>query len=233
MQNIAELRELSAFIYEKIFLHYTLKQWQCEPSELDSSVFARVPIAISKDNRYFSDTFQGIPLQGYTKMCENMADSPLIEVRLNCDWREVKGRVKYERLFFSGAIDEYFDYALGELPYRSLEFEFVRLERENFQTKAVINYPNNYDFTRIAEYKHFLDTKTAHTIISYEYPRKWEANMERYYPVPNATNSALYEAYLTKAKSLENVYFVGRLGEYKYYDMDKVIERALELVEKL
>lgn len=233
LQKVPELAFLSDFIFEKIFLHYTLKQWQTTPDSLDKSVLARVPVAISRDNRYFGDKFQGIPLLGYTKMCEKMADSPLIEVRLGCDWREVKGKISFERLFFSGAIDEYFDYELGELPYRSLDFDFVRLEKPYFQGFSVVNYPNNYDFTRIAEYKYFLDAQTRHTVVSFEYPRAYSTGLERYYPVPNAANAALYAAYQKKAAALKNVHFLGRLGEYRYFDMDDCIERALRLVDSL
>lgn len=234
LQKIPEFAFLSAFIYEKIFLHYTLKQWQCSPNELDSSVFERVPIIISKDNRCFSgDRFQGIPINGYTKMCEKMCENPRISVRLNCAYSDIKDSIKAKRIFFSGAIDAFFDYALGELPYRSLHFDFVRFEREYFQSNSVINYPNNYDYTRIGEYKYFLDAKTPHTIVSFEYPKAYVLGDERYYPVPNAQSKAMYEAYLAKAKALENVHFIGRLGEYKYYDMDKVIKRALDVFESL
>lgn len=233
IQKIEELKFLSQFIYEKIFLHYTLKQWQCEPRELDKSVFERVPINVSRDNGYFQDRFQGIPMNGYSAMCEQMCKNPKISLKLGVEWREVRDSLEYERLFFSGAIDEYFDYELGELSYRSLEFDFLRIEREYFQSNSVINYPNHFDYTRIGEYKYFLDSKTPHSIVSFEYPKAWSRGDERYYPVPNATNQALYEAYKTKAKELKNVYFIGRLGEYRYYDMDQVIARALELFDSL
>ena len=233
LQKVPQLAFLSQYIYEKIFLHYTLKQWQCEPSELDRSVFERVPISISRDDRYFGDRFQGIPMEGYTKMCEKMIANKLISVRLECDYETIASLVEAERIFFSGAIDEYFDYELGELPYRSLHFDFMRFEREYFQNNSVINYPNNYDYTRIGEYKYFLDAKTPHTIVSFEYPKKWHRGDERYYPVPNEKSKALYEAYVAKAKALSNVYFIGRLGEYKYYDMDKVIAQSLAIFENL
>lgn len=231
--KIPELAFLSQYIYEKIFLHYTLKQWQCEPSALDPSVFERVPVSISRDNRYFYDRFQGIPMGGYTAMCQKMCENPNITLKLGVEWRDVRNSVEYERLFFSGAIDEYFDYELGELPYRSLEFDFMRVEREYFQSGAVINYPNSFDYTRIGEYKYFLDSKTPHSVISFEYPKQWSRGEERYYPVPNASTQALYNAYKAKAESLRNVYFIGRLGEYRYYDMDKVIERALALFDEI
>lgn len=233
-----DFKDLADFIYEKIFLHYTLKQWQCEPDKLDSSVFMRVPIFITKDNRYFpSDTFQGIPLQGYSAMFAKMINNPLIELRLNCDYKDLDSAFVggFTRVFYSGAIDEYFDYELGELPYRSLEFVNVSFEKPYFQGNSVINYPNNYDFTRIIEHKYFLDTHSSHTIISYEYPKKWQRgeHLERYYPVPNAESSALYAEYEKKAKAFNNVFFIGRLGQYRYYDMDKAIQAALEVFENL
>lgn len=229
-----ELAFLSDYIYEKIFLNYTKKQWCCGVEELDSSVFDRVPIAISKDNRYFSDIYQGIPMFGYTKMCEKMIENKLIELRLNCEWSEICDKAKEaKRVFFSGAIDEYFNYELGELSYRSLAFEFITLQKPYFQKRSVINYPNNYDFTRIAEYKHFLDAQTSHTIISFEYPKAYKAGLERYYPLPDAKNASLYQRYKQKADSLKNVYFIGRLGQYRYYDMDKAIKQSLALFEAI
>lgn len=233
LQKIPDLEFLSQYIYEKIFLHYTLKQWQCKPTELASSVFERVPISISRDNRYFYDKFQGIPLHGYTKMCENMIANPLIQIQLNTQWNDIKNNITYKRLFFGGAIDAFFEYKFGELPYRSLEFDFVRFEREYFQNHAVVNYPNNYDYTRIGEYKYFLDSKTPHTIISFEYPKQWERGYERYYPVPTAQSAVIFQKYLQKAEALKNTYFVGRLGEYRYYDMDKVVARALEVFRSI
>ncbi len=234
MQKNKKLKFLCNFIYEKIFYHYTLKQWQCEPKDLDESVFKRVPINISLDDRYFTDKFQGIPMQGYTKMCERMIDNNLITLQLNTPFNEIKNKIQYKRLFFCGAIDEFFDYKYGHLPYRSLKFDFIKFEREYFQKNAVINYPNNYDFTRICEYKHFLNQKTKHTTISFEYPKTWkDENDERYYPIPNQKNNEIYDKYLNEAKKLKNTYFVGRLGEYKYYDMDKVIDNALKLFERI
>ncbi|CAM3368402.1 UDP-galactopyranose mutase [Helicobacter labetoulli] len=233
IQKITELTFLSQYIYEKIFLHYTLKQWQCEPNKLDSSVLNRVPIIISKDDRYFYDRFQGIPMQGYTKMCENMIDSKYISVQYNTKWHEVKNDIKYNRLFFCGAIDEFFDYEFGALPYRSLEFDFVCFEKEYFQGSAVVNYPNNYDYTRIGEYKYFLDSKSKHSVVSFEYPKAYSQGDERYYPIPNQESQVLYQSYKAKAEKLKNVYFVGRLGEYRYYDMDKVISRALSLFDEI
>ncbi|PAF47621.1 UDP-galactopyranose mutase [Helicobacter sp. 12S02232-10] len=232
LSKIEDLKFLSEFIYENIFYHYTLKQWQCSPKDLDSSVLSRVPVCIGKDNRYFKDKFQGIPFEGYTKMCERMVKNPLIEVRLQSDFKEFKN-LEIQRVFYSGGIDEFFDYCFGELPYRSLEFDFRKISKEYFQSASVINYPNNYDFTRIVEYKYFLSQKTSRSVISFEYPKNYSKGMERFYPVPNDKNRALYEKYLQKALELENVYFIGRLGKYEYFDMDKAILNVLELFDKL
>lgn len=230
LSKVEELKFLSDFIYENIFYHYTLKQWQCEPEELDKSVLSRVPVYIGKDNRYFKDKFQGIPMEGYTKMCEKMIENPLIEVSLNQDFKDMPD-LKYDRVFYSGGIDEYFDYCYGELPYRSLEFDVRKISKEYFQANSVVNYPNNYDFTRIIEYKHFLDQKTATTIVGFEYPKKYQRGMERFYPVPNDENKKLYEKYLKEAMKLKDIYFIGRLGEYQYQDMDKSILKSLDLFD--
>ena len=232
-QNDENLKIIADFIYENIFLHYTLKQWQCAPEALDKSVFERVPILISKDDRYFpNDAYQGIPLQGYSKMFAKMIENPLIEVRLNTEASSVDSS-GFDRVFYSGAIDEYFAYEFGELPYRSLELKNVELEREYFGKNSVINYPKNYDFTRIIEHKYFLDTRTPRTIITYEFPKAWQRGDERYYPMPTKEAMSQYERYASKAKSLPGVFFIGRLGEYKYYDMDKAILRALEIFDGL
>ena len=224
---------IADFIYENVFLHYTLKQWQCSPKELDSSVFLRVPINISFDNRYFpNDTFQGIPLYGYSAMFDKMIENPLIKVILEKDCKSIDTR-GFDRIFYSGAIDEYFDYCFGELPYRSLDLQELELKREYFGDYSVVNYPNNYDFTRIIEHKHFLGTKTKNTIITYEYPKTWSLGDERYYPVPTKQSKQIYQQYAKKAKKLKNIYFIGRLGEYQYYDMDKAIKRALEVFDTI
>ncbi|WP_286006210.1 UDP-galactopyranose mutase [Campylobacter avium] len=222
-----DLNFLATYIYEKVFLGYTVKQWGLKPEELDFSVSARVPVYISRDDRYFQDRYQGIPKEGYTKMIENILAHPLIEVRLNTEFKNCG--IEYEKLYFSGAIDEFFEYKFGKLPYRSLTFVFESLESEALlQSVSQMNYPQNYDFTRIVEYKHFLKEKSDKSIISYEFPCDFEEGLnERYYPVPNEENEALYQSYLTEAKELKNVYFLGRLGDYKYYDMDKTVHRAL------
>ncbi|MBE6450589.1 MAG: UDP-galactopyranose mutase [Alphaproteobacteria bacterium] len=229
-----DLEFLADYVYEKIFLHYTLKQWGMKPEDLDPAVTGRVPVYISRDNRYFQDIYQGIPLNGYTAVIEKMLDNPLIKVKLNTKWSDIKGKVKYDRLFFTGPIDEFFEYELGELPYRSLKFDFLTYDKPYFQTNSVVNYPNNYNWTRIGEYKYFLDNKSEKTVVSYEYPINFEQGKnDRYYPIVKQENQDLYNRYLEKAKALKNVYFLGRLGDYKYYDMDKAIARALDLFEEV
>lgn len=224
-----DLQFLAQYIYEKVFENYTSKQWGLKPEEIDPTVTARVPVYISKDNGYFQDKYQGIPRQGYTKMIEKILDNPLITIELNTDFNAIKKEIEYEKLFFSGAIDEFFDYKHGALPYRSLRFDIRKEHKEYYQEGAVVNYPNNYDFTRICEHKHFLDEKSNKTIISIEYPENFELGKnERYYPINNAQTDELYSKYLNEAKNLKNVYFIGRLGDYKYYNMDLAAKRALD-----
>lgn len=228
-----DLLFLADFVYEKVFLHYTLKQWGMRPEDLDPAVTGRVPVYISRDDRYFQNRYQGIPLDGYTKMIERMLDHPAIQIKLNTKFDRAM-LDQYDRVYYSGPIDEFFDYSLGELPYRSLHFDFLTFDRPYFQTNSVVNYPCNYDFTRIGEYKYFLDTVSSKTVVSYEYPQTFvRGQNERYYPVPSDANQALYAKYLEKAKDLsDKVTFLGRLGDYKYYDMDKAVARALDLVEQ-
>lgn len=161
-------------------------------------------------------------------------DHPKIKVLLNTDYASLENKESFERVFYSGPIDEYFGYELGELPYRSLRFDFVEYEREHFQSNSVINYPENHDFTRIGEYKYFLNDKSENTVVSFEYPEAFERGRnDRYYPIVRDENQNLYNRYLEKAKELKNVYFLGRLGDYKYYDMDKAVNRALALFDEV
>ncbi len=224
-----DLLFLADFVYEKVFLHYTLKQWGMRPEDLDPMVTGRVPIYISRDDRYFQNRYQGIPLEGYTKLIGNMLDHEHIKLKLLTKFEH--GMLKsFDKVYYTGPIDEFFDYELGELPYRSLHFDFLTFDRPYFQTNSVVNYPCNYDFTRIGEYKYFLNVTSSKTVVSYEYPQAFvRGQNERYYPVPSDTNRALYEHYLRKSKELsDRVIFMGRLGDYKYYDMDKAVARALE-----
>lgn len=222
-----DLKFIAEYVYDHMFKNYTTKQWGMKPEDIDPTVTARVPIYISHDNRYFQDKYQGIPLNGYTKMVENILNHPNIEIRLNTDYKDVTD--KFDRVFYSGAIDEYFDYKYGELPYRSLEFDIQTINKEYYQKAVVTNFPNNYDFTRITEHKYFLDEKSDKTIISIEYPQQFELGKnERYYPISNSQNQALYEKYLEESKKINGLYFIGRLGGYKYYNMDLAVEKVFE-----
>ncbi len=237
-QDDEDLKFLAEYVYEKIFLNYTTKQWGVSPKDVDGAVTARVPVYLSKDNRYFQDKYQGIPLEGYAKLVEKMLDYPNIEVILNKDFAEFKKEnsdlVKNARIFYTGSIDEFFDYKFGKLPYRSVNFKFETHNREFYQTHACINYPNNYDFTRIHEYKHYLNDKSEKTVIAKEYSEFFELGKnERYYPIASEENAKLYQKYLDEAKNLKDVYFFGRLGDYKYYNMDLAVARAIELFEEV
>jgi UDP-galactopyranose mutase len=226
-----DLNFLAEYIYEKIFLQYTIKQWGLSPDKIDPSVSGRVPVYVGRDDRYFQDIYQGIPLDGYTEMLRKMLDCPNIEVELKTRFDKT---MEYERLFWTGSVDEFFDYRFGALPYRSVIFDFLTLDQEWFQEVGQVNYPTNYDFTRIVEYKHFLCDKSDKTIISYEYPTDFKAGEnDRQYPIANDENAALCAKYMELAKDSPSVRFLGRLGDYKYYDMDKAAARALNLIEKL
>lgn len=231
-QEDNDLKFLADYIYEKVFLHYTVKQWGVSPKDIDKSVTARVPVVVSRDDRYFQDKYQGIPCNGYTTLVENILNHKNIKILLNTDYKDIKE--SFDRIFYTGAIDEYFNYEFGELPYRSVNFKLEELDCEYYQKNAVVNYPCDQDYTRIHEYKYYLNDKSTKTVIAKEYSEVFQRGQnERYYPILNDSNLALYNKYLEKSKEYKNLYFLGRLGDYKYYDMDKAILRALELFEKL
>ncbi len=217
-------------LYEKFFKGYTKKQWELDPSELDASVTARVPTRTNKDDRYFTDTYQAMPLYGYTKMFEKMLDHPNIKIMLNTDYQDIIDEIRYKKLIFTGPVDEYFNYCYGKLPYRSLEFKFETIDRDQFQQAGTINYPNDYAFTRITEFKHLTGQKHPKTSLVYEYPK---AEGDPYYPIPKMENTLLYKKYQALADQLTNTYFVGRLATYKYYNMDQVVAQALTTFKKI
>jgi len=217
-------------LYEKFFRGYTRKQWDLDPSQLDASVTARVPTRTNKDDRYFTDMFQAMPLHGYTRMFEKMLSHPNIKIMLNTDYKEVMNDIKYKKLIFTGPVDEFFDYQFGKLPYRSLRFKFETLEVAKFQETGTINYPNDYAFTRITEFKHLTGQKHDKTTVVYEYP---EATGDPYYPVPRPENDQLYKKYAALAAQTPNTYFVGRLATYRYYNMDQVVAQALTTFKKI
>lgn len=237
-QNDDDLKYLANYVYEKIFLNYTTKQWGKAPQEIDGAVTARVPVFLSKDNRYFQDKYQGIPLNGYTKIVEKMLSHPNIKIILNKNFKNFKDKninlLKNARIFYTGSIDEYFNYKFGQLPYRSVNFKFEEHNMEFYQSHACINYPNNYDFTRVHEYKHYLSDKSSKTVIAKEYSEAFIlGENERYYPINSEENKKLYDKYLIEAQKENNVHFLGRLGDYKYYNMDIAIARAMELFEEI
>ena len=222
-------------IYEKLIKDYTEKQWGRSATELPAFIIRRLPVRYTYDNNYFNDTYQGIPIGGYTKMIEAMLDHENIEVELNVDFFAKKDEYLNSgaKIVFTGMIDEFFDYKLGVLEYRRVYFEDERLDTDNYQGNAVVNYTErDVKFTRIIEHKHFEYGKQDFTIISKEYPTEWQKGEEPYYPINNEKNNALYESYVVLSKTRPEIIFGGRLGAYKYYDMDKVVEAALECVEK-
>ena len=217
-------------LYEKFFRNYTRKQWDYDPSELDASVTSRVPIRYNRDNRYFSDTYQVMPLNGYTRLFEQMLDHPNIKIMLNTDYQEIIDMVSYRELIFTGPVDEYFGFIYGKLPYRSLDFQFKTLNEEQHQPVAVINYPNEYPYTRVTEFKHLTGQNHPKTTLVYEYPTM---NGDPYYPIPRPENAQLYARYQALAAQKLGVYFAGRLATYKYYNMDQVVAQALTLYAKI
>ena len=240
----ADLQFLADYVYEKIFLHYTEKQWGLPPDKISEAVTARVPILIGRDDEYFSDRFQAVPKFGYTRLVENMLDHKNIKLLLNTDSREVMElsgeyvrlfRKRFKgRLIYTGQLDELFDKKFGELPYRSMDMKFETLDAEKFQAAPVVNYPNAYDFTRITEFKQIHPTHSTRTTILKEYPQAYVAGMnEPYYPLFTDEARAAYEKYSAELAAFKNVTAVGRLAEYRYYDMDDVIKRALEVAAAL
>ena len=217
-------------LYEKMFRGYTRKQWGLDPSELDASVTARIPVRTNRDDRYFTDTYQVMPKHGYTRLFENMLDHKNITVVLNTCYREIVKYVPYAQLVYTGPVDEFFDFRYGKLPYRSLEFRHETHDQPHLQPAAVINYPNEHAYTRVTEFKYLTGQVHHKTSVVYEYPR---AEGDPYYPVPRPENAALYKKYEALAASRPEVHFVGRLATYKYYNMDQVVAQALTLCAKL
>jgi UDP-galactopyranose mutase len=201
-----------------------------DPSELDASVTARVPVRSNRDDRYFTDKYQAMPLHGYTRMFENMLDHPNIKIMLNTDYRDIHHIIPYRSMIYTGPIDEYFEYRHGKLPYRSIEFKFETVDVPTYQPAAVVNYPNEYAYTRVTEFKYLTGQKHAKTGLVYEYPR---AEGDPYYPIPRAENTELYKKYRALADATPDVHFVGRLATYKYYNMDQVVAQALATFDRI
>jgi UDP-galactopyranose mutase len=217
-------------LYEKFFRGYTRKQWGLDPSELDKSVTARVPTRTNRDDRYFGDEYQFMPKHGYTRMFERMLDHPNINIMVQTDYEDVKNIVPHRRLIFTGPIDEFFGYRFGKLPYRSLQFKHVTLEQEWHQPVAVVNYPQTNDYTRVTEYKHLTGQTHPKTALTYEFP---SAHGDPYYPVPKAENQELYKKYERLSLTTPNVWFVGRLATYRYYNMDQIVGQALATFRRI
>ena len=214
-------------LYEKFFKHFTKKQWDLDPSELSPSVCGRIPIRTNADDRYFSDEYQFMPKDGYTKMFEKMLNHPNIEVKLNTDYKDIINEIKFDNMIYTGPIDYFFDYKFGKLPYRSIRFERENLKVKKFLNVGSYNYVDDKEiYTRITEYKYLTGQQAVSTTISKEYP---QTKGEPYYPIPNDHNSILYNKYLLESEKLKSIRFLGRLAEYKYYNMDQVIGRVLEV----
>lgn len=211
-------------LYEKFFRNYSRKQWGIDPSELDKSVIARVPTRTNRDDRYFTDTYQAMPLHGYTRMFEKMLSHPNIKVMLNTDYREIANIIPYSKMIYTGPVDSYFSYCYGKLPYRSLEFKHATINTPVYQPAPVINFPNEHLYTRCTEFKYLTGQEHLKTSVVYEYPR---AEGDPYYPIPRPENAEIYKKYKALADSTPGVHFVGRLATYKYYNMDQVVAQAL------
>jgi len=217
-------------LYEKFFRNYTRKQWGLDPSELDAAVTARVPTRTNRDDRYFTDAYQVMPLHGFTRMFERLLAHPNIKVMLNTDYREIDGFIPYRDMIYTGPVDEFFDLRYGKLPYRSLDFVFETVDTPLYQSAAVVNYPNDYPYTRVTEFKYLTGQEHTRTSLVYEFSK---ADGDPYYPVPRAENAELYGRYKALADATPGVHFVGRLATYKYYNMDQVVAQALATFERI
>ena len=242
----ADVREIADYVYKNVFLYYTMKQWGQTPEEISPEVTGRVPVVISYDNRYFKDKYQSVPVDGFTQMFAAMLDHPNIEVRTGVDCSDVldfeDGKIYFEKaeftgdLVYTGALDELFDCKFGRLPYRSLNFQFEHLDQDSFQDHSVVNYTVSEDFTRITEFKFLTGQKdTDGTTIVREYPFAYTGAEGEipYYAILNAENEALYEKYRLLTEDFDKFHLLGRLAEYKYYNIDAMCRKAMELAEEI
>lgn len=243
-----DLQQLASFIYDNIFVNYTAKQWGCDPENIDPAVTARVPIVVSRDDRYFHDKYQAVPVDGYSAMVKNMLSHNNITVELNVNLKEVLtvepsqqslliSGVEYAgEVFYTGMLDELLNYSMGELPYRSIKFQFEQHEAEYFQRATTINFPNDQDYTRITEFKHIHPCLTRNTTIVKEFPQNYDKNNNccnvPYYPIFNKKNKAIHQNYLSRLKQVKGLTVLGRLAEYKYFNMDDAVFNALDVFEK-
>lgn len=217
-------------LYEKFFRGYTRKQWALDPSELDASVTARVPTRTNSDDRYFTDTFQAMPKNGYTEMFKKILSHPNIHIMLNTNFKDIVHLIPHRKLIYTGPIDGYFDFKFGRLPYRSIDFRFETLDQDQYQSTGTVNYPTSNLYTRITEFKHLTGQVHRKTSIVYEYPT---GEGDPYYPIPRKENQDIYNRYRKLADEMPDVYFTGRLGTYKYYNMDQVVAQSLALFRKI
>jgi UDP-galactopyranose mutase len=228
------IKTLAQLIFEKIFLHYSTKQWGVDPLELSPDILSRVPVAITRDDRYFTDPYQGIPRPSFHRLFEHLLSHPNIHVLLQTDYKSVMDVLPFKKIIYTGPIDYFFDYQFGKLPYRSMHWDFQAISQELFQEVAVINYPNDYEFIRIAEYKHFTGQKHPATTISVEYPCDYDLECnDPVYPTLTARNLEQYAKYEQAAQKLDSVYFLGRLAQYRYYNMDEIVKAALDLFREI
>ncbi len=228
------LKFIANYVFEKIFKNYTIKQWWIKPEEIDLEVLKRVPILISKDWRYFQDKYQWMPKYWYTKMFETMLNNPRIKILLNTDYKEVINQIEYKKMFYTWPIDYFFNYKYWKLEYRKTLYKFEAVDKKEFQPVAVVNYPNDYEFTRITEFKHFYKNSPTYnikkTVICKEYPWIWKIEA---YPVLNEKNLTIFKKYKFEAKKLKNIYFIWRLAEYRYYNMDQAIKNVLDFFNSI
>lgn len=228
--NDKDILFLAEYIYQNIFLNYTIKQWGYKPEEIDSSVTARVPVFISLDNRYFQDKFQGIPINGFSEMFRFMINHKNISLRLGIDFKSIIKDIKYNKMYYTGRLDEYFNFKYGKISYRKIFLDFETHNITSFQNNSVINYPNDNEFTRITEFNKLLNISNKDTIIAKEFPSEDKGFIA--YPLLNNDNKKIIRRYTDEANELNDIIFVGRLAECKYYNMDQVVKRGLEICKK-
>lgn len=222
------INQVGEYLYETFFKYYTIKQWGKHPTELHADTVARVPVRTDREKRYFFHKYQGLPKSGYTEMMLSMINFKNISLMTNTDYKDIIDSLEFETMIYTGPLDYYFDYKYGELEYRSLFFEERTYQKESFQSHSVVNFPNNYDYTRITEYKKLTGQEHSKTTVHYEYPQAFDKDLnEPYYPILDDNNKKMKEKYLNEAKKLNNVIFLGRLAEYRYYSMDELVEFIL------
>jgi UDP-galactopyranose mutase len=226
----AVVSKIGRELYIKFFRGYTRKHWGLDPTQLDAQVAARIPVRTNRDDRYFTDTYQVMPRHGYTRMFSRMLRHPNIHLMLNTDYRAIRDVVPHRETIFTGPIDEYFDFRLGKLPYRSLDFQFETHTSGRVLPAATVNYPNDYPYTRVTEFKYLTGQHHPNTTLVYEYPK---AEGDPYYPIPRPENAERYQLYAALAAKQPQVHFAGRLGTYRYYNMDQVVAQSLALFERL